>query len=91
MQVFLLSLISFGNMALASHFAEDHGGSSYEEKTKTVEIPIIKKYGKLIFPKILIKIFQVCYIIVLHLFIFRTENKRANIFYLLRLIHSIVV
>jgi len=38
-------------MVLASHFTEDHGGSSYEEKTKTVEIPIIKKYGKLMFQK----------------------------------------
>lgn len=47
LQVFSLSVIMFGNMALASHFAEDHGGSSYEEKTKPVEIPIIKKYGKL--------------------------------------------
>lgn len=49
LQVFLISLASFSNMVLASHIAEDHGGSSYEEKTKTVEIPIIKKYGKLIF------------------------------------------
>jgi len=32
-------------MVLAGHFDEDHGGSTYEEKTKTVQIPIIKKYG----------------------------------------------
>lgn len=60
LQVFLLNLIWFGNMVLASHFAEDHGGSSYEEKTKAVEIPIIKKYGKFLFsPKIFIKIFLI--------------------------------
>ncbi|XP_071634048.1 uncharacterized protein [Temnothorax longispinosus] len=45
LQVFLFSLVSFGDMVLANHYAEDHGGSSYEEKTKAVEIPIIKKYA----------------------------------------------
>jgi hypothetical protein len=36
-------------MVLAGHFDEDHGGSTYEEKTKTVQIPIIKKYGNFTF------------------------------------------
>lgn len=57
LQILLLSLASFSSLALAGHFDEDQGGSSYEEKTKHIEIPIIKKYGKLIFRKILIKIY----------------------------------
>ncbi|KAG5314065.1 MAGL2 protein, partial [Acromyrmex insinuator] len=40
-----LYIALFGNMVLASHLEEDHGGSTYEEKTKTVEIPIIKKFA----------------------------------------------
>jgi len=47
LQIFLYIAL-FGNMVLASHLEEDHGGSTYEEKTKTVEIPIIKKFGKFI-------------------------------------------
>lgn len=49
LQILLLSLASFGSLVMAGHFDEDQGGSTYEEKTKHVEIPIIKKYGKLIF------------------------------------------
>jgi len=49
LQILLLSLASFGSMVLAGHFDEDHGGSTYEEKTKTVQIPIIKKYGNFTF------------------------------------------
>lgn len=47
LQIFLLSLASFSSVVFAG-YDEDHGGSTYEEKTKTVEIPIIKKYGELI-------------------------------------------
>lgn len=55
-----MSLTLFGSMVLASHFDEDHGGgSTYEEKTQPVQIPIIKKYGMLTFYEIwIIKYYQ---------------------------------
>ncbi|KAL2723038.1 titin-like [Vespula maculifrons] len=43
--IIFLALMSLICSSFAGHYEEDHGSSTYEEKSKPVEIPIYKKYA----------------------------------------------
>ncbi|KAF7381726.1 hypothetical protein HZH68_015599 [Vespula germanica] len=43
--IIFLALMSLIGSSFAGHYEEDHGSSTYEEKSKPVEIPIYKKYA----------------------------------------------
>ncbi|XP_050474703.1 mantle protein-like [Bombus huntii] len=54
----LFGLAMIAGIVSAGHIEEDHGSSTYEEKTKPVEIPIYKKYGKYPYTYKELRIFQ---------------------------------